>query len=183
MARRLALAFERFDRAELRFCRYLNRSSDSTAIRQLFRAVSWLGDGWVWYAWLAALPLLYGHEGGVAALHLGVTGAAGVIAYKLIKTRAVRERPYITHSAIHCVSVPLDRYSFPSGHTLHAVSFTLMIASYFPEWAGIAVALAFLIALSRVVLGLHYPTDVAAGALLGGGLAMSSLTLGHALLG
>ena len=59
--------------------------------------------------------------------------------YKLIKTRAVRERPYITHSAIHCVSVPLDRYSFPSGHTLHAVSFTLMIASYFPNgraWSG-----------------------------------------------
>ena len=57
MARRLALAFERFDRAELRFCRYLNRSSHSTAIRQLFRAVSWLGDGWVWYALLVALPL------------------------------------------------------------------------------------------------------------------------------
>jgi len=183
MARRLALAFERFDRAELRLCRYLNRSSGSTAFRQLFRAVSWLGDGWVWYALLAGLPLLYGAAGGVAALHMVVTAALGVLAYKLIKTRAVRERPYITHTAIHCASVPLDRYSFPSGHTLHAVSFTLMMASYFPEWGGLFAGFAFLIALSRVVLGLHYPTDVAAGALLGGGLAMLSLTLGDILLG
>jgi undecaprenyl-diphosphatase len=182
MPRRVVLAFERFDQAELRFCRYLNRSSGSVAVRQLFRAVSWLGDGWIWYGLLLGLPFLYGRAGGIAALHMGVTGAVGVLAYKLIKTRAVRERPYITHSAIHAASVPLDRYSFPSGHTLHAISFTLMMAGYFPEWTAALSVLALLIALSRVILGLHYPTDVAAGALLGGALGMSSLALGQQLL-
>src|ERR1044071_7576266 len=179
MARRLALAFERFDQVELRFCRYLNRSSGSTAVRQVFRAASWLGDGWTWYALALALPLIYGHEGLVAAFHMVLTGAVGVLVYKAIKNRAVRERPYITHSAIQCASVPLDRYSFPSGHTLHAISFTLLLASYFPEWTAALAGLALLIALSRVILGLHYSTDAAAGALLGGALGMISLELGQ----
>ena len=179
MARRMTLAFERFDRVELRFCRYLNRSSSSATVRQVFRAVSWLGDGWLWYALISSLPWLYGADGWRAAAHMTVTGAAGILVYKLIKTRAVRERPYITHSAIRCVSAPLDRYSFPSGHTLHAISFTLLIASYFPEWTALSAGAAFLIALSRVVLGLHYPTDVAAGAVLGGVLGMASLALGQ----
>jgi undecaprenyl-diphosphatase len=182
MARRMTLAFERFDHAELRFCRYLNRSSSSTAIRQLFRGVSWLGDGWLWYALIASLPWLYGGDGWRAAAHMAVTGAVGVLLYKLIKTRAMRERPYITHSAIRCVSAPLDRYSFPSGHTLHAVSFTMLIAAYFPEWTALFAGAAFLIALSRVILGLHYPTDVAAGAVLGGVLGIASLALGQQLL-
>jgi undecaprenyl-diphosphatase len=178
MDRRVAMAFARFDAAELEVCRYLNRSSRSSAIRQVFRAVSWLGDGWVWYALMLTLPLVYGLHGVLAALHLAATGALGVLLYKLIKNHAVRERPYITHSAIECASAPLDRYSFPSGHTLHAVCFTIVLTTYFPEWTSAFVALATLIALSRVILGLHYPTDVAAGAALGGVIGFGSVLLG-----
>ena len=178
MDRRVAMAFARFDAAELKFCRYLNRSSRSSAVRQVFRAVSRLGDGWGWYALMLALPVAYGVEGLRAALHLAATGALGVALYKLIKNHAVRERPYITHSAIECASAPLDRYSFPSGHTLHAVSFTILLAVHVPAWAAALVALTVLIALSRVILGLHYPTDVAAGAALGGVLGLGSALLG-----
>jgi undecaprenyl-diphosphatase len=178
MDRRVTMTFARFDAAELKVCRYLNRSSRSSGVRQFFRAVSWLGDGWIWYALMAALPLAYGLAGLLPGLHLAATGALGVLFYKLIKNHAVRERPYITHSAIECASAPLDRYSFPSGHTLHAVSFTIVLTTYLPEWGAPLVGLAVLIALSRVILGLHYPTDVAAGAALGGVLGFGSVLLG-----
>jgi len=177
MGRRATLAFARFDAAELKFCRYLNRSSRFEWVRQPFRAVSWLGDGWIWYALILALPLVLGLDGWQASAHLAATGALGLLLYKLIKNRAVRERPYITHSVIECASAPLDRYSFPSGHTLHAVSFTILFAHYVPDWTAPLAALAFAIALSRVILGLHYPTDVAAGAMLGGALGSTSVLL------
>lgn len=177
MGTRLATAFHRFDQAELRFCRALNRPSGRLWPRAFFHAVSRLGDGWLWYALIAIQPLLLGPAGWAASLHLAATGLAGVALYKLIKRHAVRERPFITHQGIRCAAAPLDRYSFPSGHTLHAVSYGLLIAHYLPELAAPLAVFAVLVALSRVVLGLHYPTDVAAGALLGGGLALTSLTL------
>jgi undecaprenyl-diphosphatase len=175
MESRVALAFQRFDRAELRFCRYLNRSSAYATVRGFFGCISWLGNGWFWYTLILAMPFLA--SGSQASLQMAVTGAVGVGLYKLIKQRAVRERPFITHPAINCAAAPLDRYSFPSGHTLHAVSFTWIAASYHPAWAAPLVVFTLLVALSRVILGLHYPTDVAAGAVLGGALALTSLAL------
>jgi undecaprenyl-diphosphatase len=175
MSSRVAIAFERFDRAELQFCRTLNRSTARPMIRTLFRSVSWLGDGWFWYGLMVLLATLAGTNGALVAAQMVLAGGVGVAIYRKIKTRAVRERPFITHSAIHCAAAPLDRYSFPSGHTLHAVSYTMLVSSYFPVLTGPLTAFAVLVALSRVVLGLHYPTDVAAGALLGAGLATISL--------
>ncbi len=182
MATRLATAFQRFDQAELRVCRYLNRPSGSQALRAFFRGASRLGDGWLWYALIALQPLLLGAQGWFAAAHLAATGGAGLLAYKLIKRHAVRERPFITHPAISCAAAPLDRYSFPSGHTLHAVSFAILGSHYLPELTAPLAAFALLVALSRVVLGLHYPTDVAAGAVLGGGLALASLEVAQSLI-
>jgi undecaprenyl-diphosphatase len=175
MGTRIATAFSHFDRAELRFCRLLNRSSGRSTPRVFFKCISRLGDGWAWYALILSQFILPGRS--FAAAHLALTGGLGVALYKLIKGHAVRERPFITHPAISCAAAPLDRYSFPSGHTLHAVSFAVLGSHYLPELALPLAGFAFLVALSRVVLGLHYPTDVVAGALLGGGLASGSLAL------
>ena len=72
MDSRVALAFQRFDRAELKFCRYLNRPNGYVVIRYVFRGVSWLGDGWFWYALIAALPLLYGAERSLHGAHVAI---------------------------------------------------------------------------------------------------------------
>lgn len=167
----------RLDAADISLCRWMNRSARRSEVRQLFRIVSRLGDGVIWYTLIAALPLLYGQRGIVPALQMAVTGIFGLLLYRLLKRVFVRERPFITHAAITRVGVPLDRYSFPSGHTLHAVSFTTTAVAQFPELGWVLVPLATLIAMSRVVLGLHYPTDVLAGAGIGAMLATLSLYL------
>jgi undecaprenyl-diphosphatase len=72
---------------------------------------------------------------------------------------------------------PLDEYSFPSGHTMHAVAFTLLAVVAFPGLAWVLVPFTVLVALSRLVLALHYPSDVLAGAVLGGALASAATAL------
>ena len=170
--------FLRVDQAERRMCIVANAACQRRVVRALFRGVSRLGDGIVWYVLMAAMPLLVGlerwREGLQASLQMLLAGATGLLLYKLLKKKLVRERPFIGLIGIECAMPPLDRYSFPSGHTLHAVTFTAIAISYVPQLAVVLVPFALLVAASRVVLGLHYPTDVLAGAVLGGLLAAAS---------
>jgi undecaprenyl-diphosphatase len=172
----LSALFARIDAAEYGLCRRLNRGASHTGLRNTFRIASRLGDGVIWYAMLALLPLLYGRAAIRPIVVMAITGVIGVLLYKVLKKVCVRERPFITHSTISLAMPPLDRYSFPSGHTLHAVAFAWQAIAAFPELSWVLVPLATLIAASRVVLGLHYPTDVLAGAALGAGLATTGLT-------
>jgi undecaprenyl-diphosphatase len=173
----LSTFLARVDAAELGMCRRLNRGAASIPLCRTFQIASRLGDGIVWYALILALPLLYGQPAFRPALAMAVTGIGGVLLYKWLKRTFVRERPFITHVGIARAAVPLDRYSFPSGHTLHAVSFTWQAVANFPELAWVLFPLAALIAASRVVLGLHYPSDVLIGAIIGAVLAGLGLSL------
>ncbi len=177
MATPVAGMFERVDAFEQHVCRRLNRGCRRPAVRNLFRVVSRLGDGLFWYVLMLMLPVLYGHAGLVPAVQMGAMALVGIGLYRLLKERLVRERPYITFDGILAGTPPLDRYSFPSGHTLHAVCFTTLACAHVPELAAVLIPFATLVALSRVVLGLHYPSDVAAGAAIGALLAAASLAL------
>ena len=162
----------RFDNAEYRLCRQLNRGVEHTGIRVFFKIASRLGDGAIWYALMLALPFIYGARGISVAVVMLATSAVGLAVYKFLKRTFVRERPFIRYTGISLAGAPLDRYSFPSGHTLHAVAFTWQGCAAFPELSIVLLPLALAIAVSRVVLGLHYPTDVLVGALLGAALGV-----------
>lgn len=170
-------AFARLDSLEVRLCLPVNSAARFPIVRHYFAAVSRLGDGVAWYTLLALLPILFGVEAVAPALHTAVTGLAGVGIYKFLKERLVRERPFHSHRGVRALVSPLDRYSFPSGHTLHAVNFTVMISHYYPGLLWLVLPFAASVAISRVVLGLHYPTDVLAGGLLGWLLATVSLAV------
>jgi undecaprenyl-diphosphatase len=170
--------FRRVDAFEYGWCLRLNRGCQQRRlVRDVFAAVSRLGDGVFWYALVFLLPAAYGEVAIVPSVRMAVVGIVGVLLYKYLKSRLVRERPYISLVGIVPGTPALDRYSFPSGHTLHAVSFTVLATSSFPELAWLLVPFATLVAASRVVLGLHYPTDVAAGAIIGATLAVVGIAV------
>jgi undecaprenyl-diphosphatase len=133
----------------------------------LLMIVSRLGDGALWYALIGTLPLWGGATGLKSALYLLVLGGVNLVFYKALKQSIARPRPFVSCPGIRACAPSLDEYSFPSGHTMHAVAFSLLLTHYHP---GLAVPLwgfTALIAVSRVVLGLHYPSDVAIGAAIG----------------
>lgn len=174
---RLNGMFLRVDLAEQRLCMLANAAARGRAARAIFQTVSRLGDGVFWYVLMGLMPLWRGLSGVAIALEMLAAGAVGLLLYKMLKNRLVRERPFIGLVGIECAMPPLDRYSFPSGHTLHAVTFTLIAIRYVPELAFVLVPFTMLVGASRVVLGLHYPSDVIAGAALGWGIATASGTL------
>lgn len=158
-------------RLELPICLFCNRIRSPTVLR-LFSTVSWLGNGTFW----ALLGLAVAAVEGSAALgvigHLLIALVAALLTNNLLKTRTARPRPFVSRDGFHLSVPPLDRYSFPSGHTLHAVAFTLVLYADLPMFFWVALPFTVLVAMSRVVLGLHYPTDVLAGAALGSLIAL-----------
>lgn len=175
---RLSRLFDQVDQAEFTLCRSINRSLRFRPVLPLFRVISRLGDGWLWYALILALPLIHPQDGLAIALLMTIAGLVCTVTYKLLKHWLVRERPFISFPVIRCGTPPLDRYSFPSGHTLHAVCFTTVLALTLPALAMVFLPFTLMVAASRVVLGLHYPSDVLAGALIGGVTGLVTVTLG-----
>lgn len=158
---------EKFINMELELCLFINKLCDYRSLRTFFAAISRLGDGVFWYILMLLLPVIYGVNAWQVSLTMALTSLLGLLIYKLIKNQTERLRPYAVNEYINLGTAPLDKYSFPSGHTLHAVSFTIIAVYNFPELGWLLIPFSALVALSRVLLGLHYPTDVAAGAVIG----------------
>ncbi|WP_198171401.1 phosphatase PAP2 family protein [Mucilaginibacter aquatilis] len=91
----------------------------------------------------------------------------------LIKKLLKRPRPFRGNYRIIPVYIAGD-YSFPSGHSSSAVSTATSLSIAYPKWYVIAPAALWAgsVAYSRMYLGLHYPSDVATGSLMGAGTAV-----------
>jgi undecaprenyl-diphosphatase len=95
--------------------------------------------------------------------------------YILLKKTLRRERPCHHIGELSAHIVPSDKFSLPSGHTAAAFLMASLIAHFYPTLSVVAYVWASCIGGSRVLLGVHYPGDILAGALLG--LSISAISL------
>lgn len=171
---RLEFTLHQLRRCDEWLCVRMNGALRYAALLHFFRAVSWLGNGIFWYALMLAVLVQNGSEAVQPVLHMIFVGVVCTATYSMVKRGTVRRRPYQAMPAVAAGTHALDAFSFPSGHTLHAVAFTLVAGSHYPGLAQLLLAFTLLTAVSRVVLGLHYPSDVLAGAAIGALIAGAS---------
>ncbi len=162
---------------ERSFARWMHSASTRAWVVTSLNIVSRLGDGWMWYAVILALPWLDHVNGSTCAIRMFAVGAVNLAIYKIIKRCIARPRPYQGCPGIRACGRSLDEFSFPSGHTLHSVAFALILSAYYPHWGWLIWPFTLLVAASRVILGLHYPSDVVVGAMVGALTAAVSFNL------
>jgi len=168
---------ERLTLHDAGWCLRSNRLCARIGALRYFAAISRLGDGMFWYALMATLVAVDGMAGLRASLHLALTALVALVLYKFLKRWTRRPRPFASDVRIRAWVAPIDEFSFPSGHTLHAVAFSAVALAHYPALAWLLVPFTASVAASRVVLGLHYPSDVLAATAIGSLLAGASLWL------
>ena len=148
---------------DLRCARALHRAAARPLLQRMLWCCSRAGDAPVWFAVVGPLLWITPEVGRLALL----LGAANLLLYWPLKALTRRSRPCVQWDDIRAFERASDQYSFPSGHTLHAVAFAVLLSAWQPLLAPLLIGFALLLAASRVVLGVHYPSDVLAGAAIG----------------
>ena len=126
-----------------------------------------LGEGLGWVAAGLALAWLDGSRGRRAgvATSIAALGTTYVV-QRMIKPVFRRKRPWVDRDVL-VVGIRTTDASFPSGHAASSFAAATALATFYPKAAPLTYALATGVALSRVHLGHHFPSDVAAGGLIG----------------
>jgi undecaprenyl-diphosphatase len=135
------------------------------------------GDGWLWCL-LGAMILLFGGPLRFEAVGAGaLASGAGIVVFLKLKRLAGRKRPCAVEPHCWATLLPPDQFSFPSGHTITAFAVTVSIGHFYPALMAGLLFCAVSVAISRVLLGMHFLSDVVAGAVIGTGLGWSAIAV------
>lgn len=135
------------------------------------------GDGWLWAATGIGI-LLFGKEDRVRAVLAGSAAAgASVVLFRILKHLTTRPRPCDVMPHCWANLLPPDQFSFPSGHSMNAFAIAVAVLLFYPALTGALLFAAVSIAVSRIVLGMHFLSDVLVGSALGAGLGYAAYLL------
>lgn len=147
--------------------RRVNEWQAPRLLRAVMISATRMGDGWLWAALGVALLAFGGVFRYLAVAAGSLAACAGIFLFWALKQTSRRKRPCEIMPHCWAAMAPPDRYSFPSGHTIVAFAMVLSVGSFYPELLLALIAAAVLIAVSRIILGMHFLSDVVAGAVLG----------------
>lgn len=157
--------------------RKVNKWSAPKWIRFWAIASTRAGDGWVWYL-IGLFVLLFGGDERLTAVACsGSAALVGIGVFMSLKKISGRKRPCEIEPHCWATLLPPDQFSFPSGHTITAFAVAVGLGAFYPTLIAGLLFCALSVAASRILLGMHFLSDVVAGAVIGSGLALVS----HAL--
>jgi undecaprenyl-diphosphatase len=148
----------------------INGLPHSTTSDRYVSVLSDLGEGLGWVAGGVALAMLGGPRGRRAGAAAAVASlAATYVVQQRVKPLFRRERPFVNREA-RVVGIRPPDHSFPSGHTASSFAAATALALFYPKAAPVAYTLATGVGVSRVHLGVHFPSDAAVGGVIGIGI-------------
>lgn len=152
---------------ECKLFRSVNRHFDQKMLNFYFRNITHLGGA---VSTIAVCLFLIFFTNDLLQI-IGITSAVSLLfshlPVALVKKLYPRKRPYLALIETKVPANPLEDHSFPSGHTTAIFSVIIPFILFMPQLTMILLPLAISVGLSRMYLGLHYPSDVLAGCLLG----------------
>ena len=125
------------------------------------------GDGWLWWAWAVAIVLFGGPRRFLAVGCAALAAGSGVLLFLMVKRATGRRRPQCFQDHCWATLLPPDQFSFPSGHTITAFSVAVTFTRFYPDLGAGLLFCAISIAASRILLGMHFLSDVLAGVTIG----------------
>ena len=135
------------------------------------------GDGWLWYFMGVVILLFGGEQRFVAVSAAALAAGMGIGIFLRLKKATGRKRPCAFEPHCWATLLPPDQFSFPSGHTITAAAVAVSLSMFYPSLAIGLLFCAASIAASRILTGMHFLSDVLAGAVIGTGLAYGAVEL------